>query len=193
MPLLLPEYDSAYALFLDESVHEVAKASSPLLSGLTVEYTGGPVGSVVKDREGMDVDLGTKEVGFGFTLNVPAVRDGDLSNFLLQVGNASEELGKALVGGMVEVLDKVTDATGNVVKGQGEINFDVIYEALEKIEWSLDDDGSLIKPTMVMHPDMAEKLGDLPDLTEEQKEKLAALEARKREEAHARRRTRRIS
>jgi len=141
----------------------------------------------------MDVDLEAKEVGFGFTLNVHAVRDGDLGDFLLQVGNASEELGKALVGGMVETLDKVTDATGNVVKGHGEINFDVIYEGLEKIEWSLNDDGELVKPTLVMHPDMAKKLGELPELTDEQKAKLDALEARKLEEARARRRTRRIS
>jgi hypothetical protein len=141
----------------------------------------------------MDVDLEPKEVGFTFRMDVNAVREGDLSNFLLQIGSAAEELAKAMVGGMVQTLDKVTEATGNVVKGSGEIDFDAIYAALEGLEWSIDDAGELVKPTMVMHPETAKKVMQLPELTEEQKEKLAALEARKREEARARRRTRRIS
>ncbi len=48
-------------------------------------------------------------------------------------------------------------------------------------------------PSLVMHPTQAEKLRDLPPLTDEQQRKLDELKERKRKEALARRRRRRLS
>ena len=88
-------------------------------------------------------------------------------------------------------MGTITSASGNVVNAGGELTFEKFYEVLDGMEWSLDDDGELSVPTIVMHPSDAEKLKEL-----ENPETLAAMEelkARKYEEALARRPSRRLS
>ena len=84
----------------------------------------------------------------------------------------------------------MTTATGNTIDAGGAFTFEKFYEMLEMIEWTLDDDDELSHPSLVMHPEMADKL---PEITPEQRARLDALKQRKHEELLARRRRRRLS
>jgi hypothetical protein len=43
MPFKLPEYDRVFIGFVDQTVHALARARSPLLADLTVEEGVGPL------------------------------------------------------------------------------------------------------------------------------------------------------
>jgi len=124
---------------------------------------------------------------------VEAVRRGDIEALVAQMDLAADDLAEGLVGVLIENINKVTESTGNVVDAGGAFTFEKFYEALEMIDWSLDDDDQLSMPQLVVHPDTAEKLQALPELTAEQKAALDDLKRRKHEELLARRRRRRLS
>jgi hypothetical protein len=193
VPFRLPEYDRAFNDFVHRSVHAIARARSPLLAGMPVEEEGSTASSVVDSRDAAQLDLPSESIGFGITMDVHAVRVGDFDPFHAELDSAADELGRGLVGMFVKTMDQVTESTGNVVKGEGEITFELIYEALDKMEWSLTPDGDLSMPSLVVHPDMAEKLEKLPGPTPEQESALEALKRRKHRELLAGRRSRRLS
>ena len=89
-------------------------------------------------------------------------------------------------------MDAVTQSTGNIVDAGGEkFSFELLVETLEKIEWSLDDEGELVMPSIIMHPDQMKKLP--AEATPAQKAELDELKRRKKEELLAQRRSRRLS
>lgn len=192
MPFLTTEHDLAFGLFIFETTHELARARSPLLQQIRVLPAASTASSVVDSRDGEQIDLPAQPAGFTLSSDVDAVGRCDVEALTVALDNAADELGKDLVGMFVDTMNKVTQSTGNVVESKGEgFNFESFIEALEKLEWSLDDHDELVMPQLVMHPDTAKNLPR--EATPEQQAQLDALKERKREELLARRRTRRLS
>lgn len=87
-------------------------------------------------------------------------------------------------------LDKVTQATGQMVSAGGaRISWDLLLDALEKMEVGVTADGKLSKVTFVGHPD---QLAKLPPPTEAQLQRLNDIQKRKIEAHAASKRTRRL-
>lgn len=190
MPFHLPEYDYAFTKFVHEALDQLARARSPVLRQIPVESVAGTASSVVDARGADQLDLPAEPVEVGFTIDVAAVRKGDSEALTATLSEASDELGKQMVGLLVKTVNKVTEATGNVVRTEGDFRFEHFYQALDRLEWSLDDAGELVLPQLVMHPDAVKKL---PVLTPDQEAALDDLKRRKKEELLARRRSRRLS
>jgi hypothetical protein len=194
MPFALYEYDAAFSDFFGETVRTLARARSPLLSQMEFVEVPGTVGSRVRDREGMDVVLEPGKTTSEVTADLNAVRDGDYEQLYAELDAASDSMAEQLVGFFVETMAKVTEGTGNVVDAGGApLSFEVVYEMLERVEFSISENDELVMPSLLMHPDQAEKVKDLPPPTSEQQRMLDELKERKREEALARRRRRRLS
>lgn len=192
MPFLTTEHDLAFGQFIYETTHELARARSPLLQRIRVVPAAGTASSVVDSRESEQLDLPARQVGFTLTSDVDAVRSCDVEALTAALDQAADELGKDLVGMFVDTMNKVTQSTGNVVQSKGKgFNFESFIEALDKLEWSLDDNDELVMPQLVVHPDTAKNLPR--EATPEQQAQLDALKQRKRDELLARRRTRRLS
>lgn len=156
MPFKTREYDRAFAVVLGDLVYELALGRSALLSQIRVEASAGAVSSVVDSREGGRLDQAEQLVGFELTFDLDMIRAGDRDALLVQLDAASDELARGLVGGLIENVSEMAEHTGNVVKGSGVPTFELFYEALSSMEWSLTDDGELSMPQIVMHPDMVE-------------------------------------
>ena len=194
VPFALYEYDAAFAQFFSATVRTLARVRSPILREMPFVEGPAAVGSRVRDREGMDVVLEPGETNSEVNMDLNAVREGDYEKLYAELDQASESLAEQLVGLLVENLNKVTEGTGNVVDAGGKpLSFDVIYEALEKVEFSIDENDELVMPQVLMGPDQYGKVKDLPPLTPQQQRMLDELKERKREEALARRRRRRLS
>jgi hypothetical protein len=192
MPFSLPEYDRAFARFVTDTVHELAVARSPVLSQMQFTTMPSTVGSRVRDLEGLDVDLAPEKVGYEMSMSVEAIRTGDYEQFYVEVDLAADLLAKDLMRVWFGAMNRITEATGNVVDAGGRLTYEALYEMLDKIEYSLDENDQLVMPSLVMHPDTAKQLEELGPLTPEQEQKLAELRERKRGEALARRRRRRL-
>jgi hypothetical protein len=194
MPFALYEYDAAFGRFFSQTMRVLAQAYSPLLAEMRFIEMPGTVGSRVRDRQGMDIVLDPGKISTEVTSDLKAVRAGDYERLYEAMHESADSMAEQLVGYFVEGMGKVTEGTGNVTDAGGRpFGFDVLYETLEKLEFSVDENDELVMPSLVMHPTQAEKLRDLPPLTDEQQRKLDELKERKREEALARRRRRRLS
>ena len=190
----LHEYDAAFGRFFGRGMRVLAQASSPLLADMRFVEMPGTAGSRVRDRQGMDVVLDPGEISTKVTSELDAVRDGDYEQLHAAMFESADVMARQLVGHLIETMGKVTEGTGNVVDAGGRsFGFDVFYEAIERMELSLDENDELVMPTIVMNPADVEKLRDLPDLTDDQQQKMDELKARNKEEALARRRRRRLS
>jgi hypothetical protein len=191
VPFELPEYHEAFTAFAYSSVNALARAQSPLLGGIKEEVVESGGSTVVDSRTDERLDLSSEPVGFELEWERDDVLNGNFEALLLQLDSASLELAEKLVGMFVKTMGEVTEATGNVVNAEGSPpTFELIYDMLDKIVYSLDDDDELQMPSMIMHPDMVKKL---PTLTPEQEAALDELKQRKREELLAKRRRRRLS
>ncbi len=191
MPFDLPEYDEAFKAFLYTSVNALARARDPLLAGIPEETTENAGSSVLDSRTDEPLDLPSEKVGFEIGWERNDVLEGNFETLLLQFDSASKELAEKLVGMFLKTVGAVTESTGNVVNAEGQpLTFELIYEMLDKIEYTLDDDDELEMPSMVMHPNMMKKL---PKPTPEQEAAIEELKQRKREELLAQRRRRRLS
>jgi len=194
MPFALYEYNAAFGRFFSQTMRVLAQAYSPLLAEMRFIEMPGTVGSRVRDRQGMDVVLDPGNISTEVTSDLKAVRAGDYEQLYEAMYESADSMAEQLVGYFVEGMGKVTEGTGNVTDADGRpFGFDVLYETLEKLEFSVDENDELVMPSLVMHPTQAEKLRDLAPLTDEQQRKLDELKERKREEALARRRRRRLS
>jgi len=194
MPFALYEYDAAFGRFFSQTMRVLAQAYSPLLAEMRFIEMPGTVGSRVRDRQGMDIVLDPGKISTEVTSDLKAVRADDYERLYEAMHESADSMAEQLVGYFVEGMGKVTEGTGNVTDAGGRpFGFDVLYEGLEKLEFSVDENDELVMPSLVMHPTQAEKLRDLPPLTDEQQRKLDELKERKREEALARRRRRRLS
>jgi hypothetical protein len=191
MLFALPDYDLACAHVISHVTKDIARASDPVLRQIKVVPMKSTVSSVVETRGDMALDLPAEPVGFELGVKAEDVRDGNFEALQVKLIEAAdgyaEQLAKMLYGN----LGKITTATGNTLDAGGRpLTFEMLYEMLDKIEWTLDENDELSTPSLVMHPDTASKL---PQPTPEQVKMLEELKARKLEELLAKRRRRRLS
>lgn len=194
MPFALYEYDLAFSRFFSQNMRVLAQAQSPLLADMRFIEMAGTVGSRVRDRQGLDIVLDPGKISTDVSSDLQAVRTGDYERLYEAMYESADSMAEQLVGHFVERMNKVTEGTGNVTDAGGRpFGFEVLYEALERLDFSVDENDALVMPSLVMHPTQAAKLRDLPPLSSEQQRKLDELKERKKEEALARRRRRRLS
>lgn len=89
-------------------------------------------------------------------------------------------------------MDEVCDKSGQTVDSGGDgFSYDLFLDMLEKIEISFDKNNEPIKPTLIMHPDVAEKIKEIkPTKEQELREKL--IWERKKVDFIAKKRIRRL-
>lgn len=191
MPFATWDLDRAFVSFVHAAAHAIARAENGVVSGMgPMESSSSTASSVVSGPDGTELDLPSRRVGYSMTADFEAIRIGDLEALAVEIDAAAEELGKEMVKLFIDSMDKVTEFTGNVIDVGGPLTFDHFYAMMDQIEWSLDDDDELVRPSLIAHPDTAK---NLPNPTESQAAALRDLENRKRQELLARRRRRRLS
>lgn len=194
VPFALYEYDDAFSRFIRETLQALAVARSPLLGQIESFETSGTVASRIRDRSGLDLALEPQKTSTEFSSDFKAVRAGDYVELQAELDRGSDSMAEQMEGLVVDGMRQITESTGNVVHAGGRpLSFDVMYETLEKMEFSLDDDDELVMPSILLHPDQMKRIAQLPEPTPEQTAKLEALKEKKKAEALARRRSRRLS
>ena len=189
----LPEYDQAFTDFFREAADAVARALDPLLSQIRVQEVE-HVGTSRVSGEERTVELPPVEAKLELSFEAEDLIEGRVSGILAVIHDAADQHVRQVMPHIFESIGRITDATGNKIDAGGRpFSPELLLEALEKIEWSFDEDGEPIMPTLVMSPDMAEKVSQLPPLTPEQEQAFADLKERKRAEYRARRRHRKLS
>lgn len=121
-------------------------------------------------------------------------RDQPLTEFnreevLRRLAKLAEQLAKGQSETALEAMREATEATGNVVDAGGSgFTPELLLRALETMAHSFDDDGTWHPPTIVLAPDMMEKVRTAftPETEAAYKESFEAIVGKKREEYFAR-------
>ena len=106
--------------------------------------------------------------------------------FFEQAEKTAEELKRHQAGALLSKMDEISSKTGNVVDGQGQpFSPDLLLRVLEKVHIDFDDNGNPMMPTLMVSPELGERIkGKLPDWEKdlEHKKKFDELIERKRKE-----------
>jgi hypothetical protein len=183
------EYDIAFRDFVFRTVNELARARNAILGEIREEHSS-TVATVTEHRDGLRVDTDSSPVRFAITSELDDLRAGRYEALVIALDEASGQLEDELMGVLLSGLDHVVQSTGNSFNVSGKLTFEKMYEALDQIEWALDDEDELVEKQLIMHPD---DVSTLPLPTPDQERQLRELKARKRDELLARRRRRRLS
>lgn len=186
----LPEYDLAAKTVAYTAIDELTVTHAPSLR----LFPRRPVPHVAVARinvgQGPVLRLPPTSHSDGGRFDIRAVVAGRFDDLAATLDQAAQRLAKARVQYMQRSLDQLTDATGNVVRG--EPSWETLTAMLENAPVGFDDDGN---PTfqIIAGPAAAAKFEDLPEPTAEQRAAWDVLMERKRNEFRARERRRRLS
>jgi hypothetical protein len=188
----LPSYARAANAFIVEAFHALMRAKDPVLSMMKVEVVETLPPNRVTLESGVSVESPTIGVGAAFTLDVPEMISGRFESLYVAL-DAAADLGlSTLMPAFFRHISDVTSATGQTSDAGGRPIIEAFIEMIETMEVNFDDED---QPTfsLVMHPDMAEKIRAQGAPSQEALKRLRDVIERKRVEYHRRRDSRRLS
>lgn len=179
-------YARAALGFVDDATHALITANARLVgraprrSVESVPVVRYSIGSQTLEEPPVGVQT-TVEI------TVDAIRGADFDELITTVATTAMSLADQMERQLLEHVGRLADATGNSVDAADRDPIDAIIDALEAVEMSIDDDGALSLPTLVIGQGAS-----LPQPTPEQHARLADVLRRKEEQARARRPDRRL-
>lgn len=190
----LPEYDLAEVRFVHIGVRRLMDAQDsfyaqiqkvPKGEGLYRNQNTMPSGDIVRS-EPIAME---SPVVFSFV----QIRGFDVDHLAVLMNDIAAKHVEIMMKHMFQQMADLCSATGNSIDAGGApISHDLILDMLETVEISFDEVGEPKMPTMVVSPEMADKLRALPLPTVEQMRRREEILERKRNEFNARKRHRKL-
>lgn len=187
----IPAYDAAMASFAS-SVMEGLATQNPIVGDIPVRRTvhPGPTRNVSGSKP---IDHPLTRFEHTVVMHMDVIRHSQLEKFISILVDVSRQHQDALERELFRTLQDVCEGTGNVIDASGQPpNFDRIIDLIQGMEIRFDEDGMTGKPTIMMHPDTAQRLGEHPP-SAEQMDRLNEILRLKKAEYDAQKRTRRLS
>jgi len=191
MRLDIPTYDVAFMEFGNTVIRGFVNLD-PLLGQIghkTISHTG-PIRNV-RGENPLDQDMPPIEAQT--LISMDAIKNTDLDEIVNFFYALAEDMRGALAKQFFVSISEVTSATGQVFDAKGEpLSLNHINETLAKMPIEFDENGEPIMPTLVISPEMIERLSKLKE-TPEQQQQFRELINKKRMDFYAKQRTRRLS
>lgn len=184
MPFQQPEYERAFQEFVSDAVEAFVVEDAILSQIHRVKVPEDPLPVQAGESEVQDPQL------IGAELQVPGqqVLDGDAEALQTAIAVAAEQR----IAQMKQMLYAHLAADPrNIINPEGQpLCWDLVLDNFEQREWSVDADGIVQSPSLVLRPELSAKLGEM---STEQTERRDRIRAAKQADADARRRNRRLS
>ncbi len=189
----LAEYDTAALLFTGKTINELMRRRDPVLGQIRRYESDDIPNSQVTAPSGEVVGTSQILCQMEFSMTMSDAVAGDLESFTLSLDTAAESGLQSLMPQIFAAIGQVCEATGNVVDATGQpFSHDIFLRLLESLEVHFDEEGNH-NLTMVVHPDVMEKIKKLPPPTEEQDKAFEELMERKRWEFNESKRRRELA
>lgn len=193
MPFALYEYDHQATLRFRVAVEALLPVVQPALRAFRViEVETVPTAHVLMDEE-RSIEFAPSHLEQTITFDARCIQravSGDLAAVHEALLAEVRCLGSARVAHMKRTLDRLTEATGEVVRVDREMTWDTIMTVVENLPIAFDDGG---EPTFELWPPQAQaRYEALPPRDADQERRWQQLLHNKREEARARERHRRL-
>lgn len=153
-PKIKKKHVEAIHKYLGELVNQ-----DPLFSGIRVEHHFEGSRMSYKTVDGEPNETKYQAASSEFQVKKEDVIAKGAMAYVENLRAAAEEMKRQKAGYLFEKMKEVTDRTGNVVNGKGQpFSFELFAESVKKIWIDFDEDGKPIMPTMVVPPELGEKL-----------------------------------
>lgn len=187
----LPEYDSAFGEWLNDTMHALAAARNSMLAEMPrvrVRRTYRGRNSIGTSGAVETPPLATRS---SYIINHDTIVNCDAEGLLSTVDEIAGQYATAVTSQIFESLSSVTDAFGNTHDGGGQpLTVDLYLQVLSQMEVAFDDDDNPVLPT-VRSNDGVEI--PLPEFSSAQQARLEEILEPKRIAHLARRRHRELS
>jgi len=185
------EYETATIKFFTEVMYGFIK-TDPLFNGIYFDTTIHQ-GSIRNVAGASPLDQALFPVQAEITIPWETIKQGKITDFVCIMYGLSESCRKSLAQQFFQRVSEITDAEGISIDAKGKpLSFDLIWDLLEKIDFGFDDNGNPIFPTLVIPPNVANKLKELKPTPEQEERKKRIIEE-KRAKFYAKKRIRRLS
>lgn len=191
LTFVIPNYSRAMIRFVEQVMRGFV-ALHPILGSIPWKPTEhqGPVRNV---RSPSPLDQRVPPIRSEGAMPLDTIRNTDFDDFARFLDELAHSQIGQLMSEFYTTINGVTAATGNVVDGGGQLfSFDMLNDALEKVDIDFDSDGNPILPTLITDPAAATRMRSL-EPTSEQTERHRQIIARKKAEHDAKKRSRRLS
>jgi len=153
-PKIKKKHVEAINKYLKELIYQ-----DPLFSGIRVEHHFEGSRMSYKTVDGEPNETEYQAASSEFQVKREDVIAKGAMAYVENLRDAAEEMKRQKAGYFFEKMKEVTDKTGNVVNGKGHpFSFELFVESIKKIWIDFDEDGKPIMPTMVVSPELGEKL-----------------------------------
>ena len=153
-PKIKKKHGEAINKYLKDLIHQ-----DPLFLGIRVEHHFEGSRMSYKTVEGEPNETEYQAASSEFQIKKEDVIAKGAMAYVENLRDAAEEMKRQKAGYLFEKMKEVTDKTGNVVNGKGQpFSFELFVEMIKKIWIDFDEDGKPIMPTMVVSPELGEKL-----------------------------------
>jgi hypothetical protein len=153
-PKIKKKHVEAINKYLKELINQ-----DPLFSGIRVEHHFEGSRMSYKTVDGEPNETEYQAASSEFQIKKEDVIAKGAMAYVENLRDAAEEMKRQKAGYLFEKMKEVTDKTGNVVNGKGQpFSFELFVEMIKKIWIDFDEDGKPIMPTMVVSPELSEKL-----------------------------------
>lgn len=186
-PFRVDEYDVSGRRFFFDAMDAVTRASHPILQNMHVERRETLAPTLNTLSPGVVVTGESKLVRGEGSIAVDAAIAGNPDDLVRLISDWGDLRAKQLLSTMFEHVDKVTEATGQVVNGKK--TWEALIEAVEIMEISFDEDGEPSMPSLATQDGLHMKVDQMPP---EVQARIEEIIERKRLEWLDRRRTRRL-
>jgi hypothetical protein len=189
----MTEYDAAGRQFFFDAVDALMNATNPLLGQMKHAKVDTLPTTRLTAASGAVMETSPMAVEFDIKFSIPDLISGDPGAIYASITAAADSGLDSFMPQFFQQLSDVCDAAGQTISAEGRpLSHDLLLDLIEGVEIDFSEDGEPRMPTLVMHPDMAEKLRALPPPTPEQEARHRDIVERKLEEYRARGRTRRL-
>jgi hypothetical protein len=175
-----------------QKLHKQMMNNDPILSQIGLEKT---IHSGRYRYEHNEKELITESTEFSSPLNVnlDEIREFDIQGLCGKLYLMVEDMMGQIHKSFYSSLNTISEHTGNTVDAKGEkLTIDTIISIMDKMPAAVDEEGKLVKHTLVMSPKMEKEFAKLVP-TDTQLARMKEIEDRKMEEYLAQKRTRRLS
>ena len=153
-PKIKKKHVEAINKYLKELIQQ-----DPLFSGIRVEHHFEGSRMSYKTVDGEPNETEYQAASSEFEVKREDVIAKGAMAYVENLRDAAEEMKRQKAGYFFEKLKEVTDKTGNIVNGKGQpFSFELFVESIKKIWIDFDEGGKPIMPTMVVSPELGEKL-----------------------------------
>lgn len=185
-------YDKFLEAKLLEKYFYYLFSQDPLLGqiGIQPDYHGG---GFHYEHRGKHLVTSLSEINIETKMSINDIINYNIDKFSENIYSLAYQRLKHMSKIFIKTMEQITSLTGNITNGGGKpFSIDILLDSLEKVDIDFDDEGNPRLPTVVVGPDLFEKMRNLK-MTESQEKRFADIIEKKKKEFYAQKCYRRLS